>query len=599
MPTLRERFVQRFMRPELDTLADIQRRLYSAYLEGPYNLPPDELMRQFREYDPQLIADLLDQMNFEVVGGYGGYSDDERSRAVNDSKRMYKYSILARWMVNLWTFYGLGENVSIIAADEAADEVWQDFWEADRNQSVIAKDRLDDISRWLLIKGERFFVFFSSPLDGETTIRNLQPEQVTRVLTNPDDDSENWFYERKWLPSVEGGERTLYYPDWQTFFSDNLKERWTAAMDYYNLDPTAELAGNDATDVCVLFVSFLQLDEEEQRGWPLLAPHGTPWLRAQREFMQDRATVTKGVAAFIRRYKVGGGSRAVDSIRSTIASAFQFGATTETNPPPAAGSSEIMNRGVEAQDLPLRTGASDAKSDGEMFAWMALLSGGLFPHYAGMGDAYRLATATAMERPLEMQFSLYRNQLGSMFRIIVRIVLQFHEASKAITFPTYEAEVSTDRLVEIDLSLISTAVSDIFKNVIVPTLEMGGIPDESQQAIIVFLLQTTLQALGAQDVQDMINEEMFQAMEEPPEEDAEDTELEEQTGKVEPTGQPLSPWTLDRPVPITVDDVARAMRNWERRMPPEAQGALVARSATPEEDATAARTQQQVEDLAL
>lgn len=52
-------------------------------------------------------------------------------------------------------------------------------------------------------------------------------------------------------------------------------------------------------------------------------------------------------------------------------------------------------------------------------------------------------------------------------------------------------------------------------------------------------------------------------------------------GKVETTGQPLARWT-EEPVPITAEDVARAMRKWDRKMPVEYRGLLV---AEPEEAA--------------
>jgi len=589
MPTLRERFERLLVGNKLDQLQEVQAALYRAYLDGPFELSPRQLARHLSEQ----YADLLDRMNYEMVSGYGGYTEDERKRAVNDSKRMHKYSVLARWMVNLWTFYGLGEDISIVAKDDAANEVWQEFWAADRNASLLAKDRLDEISRWLLVTGERFFVFFAAEVDGEATVRSVKPDQIATVYTNPNDDSELWFYERTW--TVGDMQKTMYYPDWQVLFADDTEDKWATTKEHYTGIPAnAELAEENGTVACILFVPFLQLDEDSPRGWPLLAPHGTPWLRAQKEFMQDRATVTKGIAAIIRRYRVGGGSRAVDSIRDTLASAFQSGGSTETNPPPIAGSSEIINRAIEVQDLPLRTGASDAKSDSEMFSWMALLGGGLFPHYAGLGDAYRLATATAMERPLEMQFSLYRKQLGAMFRTIVRIVLQFDNEYGNGGHTDYEVEISTDRLVEIDLELISGSVSQLFDKVIAPMMELGGIPAEAQPKLTVFFLQTVLQAMGASNVEELIDEEMFEAPE------AEETGIEEQLptdGRVQPRGKPLATWNPDRDVPITPEDVARAIRNWERRAPRGAQqhGILTARTATPEEEAAAALTLEQEE----
>jgi hypothetical protein len=47
-------------------------------------------------------------------------------------------------------------------------------------------------------------------------------------------------------------------------------------------------------------------------------------------------------------------------------------------------------------------------------------------------------------------------------------------------------------------------------------------------------------------------------------------------GKVETTGKPLPRWPEGEPVPITAEDVARAMRKWDRKMPKEFRGLLMA-----------------------
>jgi hypothetical protein len=49
------------------------------------------------------------------------------------------------------------------------------------------------------------------------------------------------------------------------------------------------------------------------------------------------------------------------------------------------------------------------------------------------------------------------------------------------------------------------------------------------------------------------------------------------------TGEPLEPWG-DEPVPISREDVIRAIRKWDERVP-EAAGLLLARKATAAEEA--------------
>jgi len=408
---------------------------------------------------------------------------------------------------------------------------------------------LHDISNMLLVTGNRFFAFFIAELDGESTIRRVKPSEIVEIVRHPDDDSVPLFYKRQWLEAST--QRTAYYPDWRWWFDDKY--------DPEMLPKGSRVMERDGTGVCMLHSPFEQKDEDSLFGWPLLAPAGTPWLRSHRQFMENRLAVSRAVASYVRRREVKGGSRAVDAVRSMLMSSLQGGASTETNPPPVAGSEDIHNQAVSTTDLPMRTGASDAKTDGEMFSWMAGLSGGVYPHYLGLGDSYRLATATSMEKPMFMQFSLYRNRLSAIFRDMVRIVLQAKEKYGSVQYETYEARIAADRLIELDLPMISTAAGTMFRDIIGPQQALGTVPEEMLHTTTVYTIQSILQAMGAEDVDDMVNVEQYENQPEPEEE----TELTEQ----KPQGQPLPEWP-DEPVPITEEDIDDAIA-WAKKLDPE------------------------------
>jgi hypothetical protein len=169
----------------------------------------------------------------------------------------------------------------------------------------------------------------------------------------------------------------------------------------------------------------------------------------------------------------------------------------------------LENEAATLERLPMSTGAGDAKTDGEALAWQALLGFGLFPHYAGMGDAYRLATATSMEKPLLMQWSRYQLFWSAQFRKMVRIVLTMKERYGGASFETYEAEVSTDRLVEVDLTSVSAAVTALFRETLFPAVEAGLIPSETAQRIVAIIWRIALQALGVSDADEVASDEAF------------------------------------------------------------------------------------------
>jgi len=239
--------------------------------------------------------------------------------------------------------------------------------------------------------------------------------------------------------------------------------------------------------------------------------------------MEDRLAVSASKAMYVRQTKVQGGSRAVDSVIASLQSALGSTRGIETRPPAVAGSTLVENPASNTTDFPMTTGAGDAKMDHEGFAWMALLSGGVFPHWAGMGDAYRLATATAMEGPLLRQFSRYQSLWAAQFRKAVQIVLRFKEKfhpkfrrgtprpdlvhagggaeEVGLGFETYDAEVNIDKLVEVDLAGMAGALGRVFGFMINPLAESGAIPDEVLKGLLQSALRTILQALGVEPEQ--------------------------------------------------------------------------------------------------
>lgn len=509
--TLKERVTNYLLGEERQKLQESAQLLYNAYLEGPFSLTPEQLIGQLQEQDSALLYDLVQNLYWESLGtlGYGRDLLGERNRAIDESRRLWKYNPLAQWMVNLWTNYGFGESVAVTPRDPEAAGVWDEFWTAPRNQTVLAADRAADIlSNWTLVDGDRFLAFFISTLDGECTVRKISTKEIVEIVTDPDDSSIPLFYKRQWT-AQDGTATTMYYPDWEALFHDLENPEDSSSLARAKLPRDAKRADgqNSNTTVCILHIAFNNKDEESLFGWPLLAA-GSPWIRSQKKFMEDRLAVASAKAMYVRRAKISGGSRAVDTVVANLRSTLSATNRVETNPPAIAGSTLVENKAVDTTDFPMRTGAADARIDHEAFAWMALLSGGVFPHWAGMGDAYRLATATAMEAPLQRQFSRYQAFWAAQFRKMVRIVLRAEEVFTDALFETYAAEVNIDKLVEVDLPGMTEALGRVFNLIINPLAMLHAIPTEVVQGMLQATLRVVLQALGV-DAEPIIGDEMW------------------------------------------------------------------------------------------
>ena len=505
MLTLRERFVDLVLGDEKRRYQDAAAVLINAYREGPFILPPEQLVAQLAEVAPATLYDAVQRLTWERMGaGYGGDEEAERTRAIDESRRLWRYDVLAGWSIQLWTDYGFGENISIKPVAEAAEEPWLEFWEADHNQPVLAADELHRLSDTLLVDGEVFLAFYTSTLDGETTIRTIDTKEIVEIVTDPADNSTPLFYKRTWTDK-QSVSHTWYYPDWQVTVAGEIPDNVLPAS-ATRADKQGEDEQGTGTTVCLLHVAYHR--KGTIRGWPL-STAAAPWSRTHKQFRENRASVAAALAMYVQKIKTKSGSRGIDNIKAQLQSAFvTAGTTSETNPPPVAAT-WLENDAATLERLSMGSGASDAKEDGQALAWQALLGFGLFPHYAGMGDAYRLATATSMEGPLLRQFSRYQLFWSAQFRKMVRIVLTMKERYGGMRFETYEAEVSTDRLVEVDLVAVSNAVTSLFRETLFPAVEADLIPAETAQRIVAVIWRIALQALGVVDADEMASEEAF------------------------------------------------------------------------------------------
>lgn len=543
MPTFLESIGTRFARSRLgNALLAEERRSFTeafglmrnAYQVGPWLLPPQELLSQLQEQDPWMVYNLLDRTAWEIIGGYAADSSVERDRAVNESKRLYKYNPLAQWSIWLWTSWGLGDKVRVAVPDnEQANEAVQEFFAAGRNEPVLADDKVKENSRWLLVKGNRFYVFFTSTVDGETTVRTIDQAEVT-LIHNPDDSKEVWFYKRTWTPKG-GTSRTVYYPDWKTYFAEpddhngDVDERWKKLQGLGIVsqpaklswrDDETEIGSNDSprTDAYIMFVPHNIKDEDELWGWPLLT-NPRAWMQAHQHLMESRLTLAEARSMFVRRKKYTGGSRAGKAIANTIASNLSRTQWTDTNPPAVAGAVEIDNAMIETEDLPLTTAASDTAQDNQTFSWMALLGAGLFPTSAGL-DTSRWATALEMDKAQSMLFEEYRGFWSAQFRKIATVVLLAYEKHGKKSYGEYTITVSIDTFSLADFPAIAKTLGQFTKDTITPLVELGTISASAATAILTRFYRMALDALGIEDAGDLTSDEAFGLDQEPEQEES-------------------------------------------------------------------------------
>lgn len=510
---------------------------------------PADIIHALKEsgIDETILFDMALRHGWEQLAFFGQPTgtnlERQRVRAVRQAEVLFKFSPLAQWSIWQWTGWGLGDKVTIKLENEAAQAWWDEFALAGRNATIMGSDVMHELSDWTLVKGNRFFAFFASTMDGLSTIRILPQEEMTPVA-NPEDALDTWFYKRT-FPAGTTNE-TIYYPDWQTFFGDQLEARWKLLIDRKAVPPDAKRAdvmrnGNGelgeqseqdepGTAVCVYHVKHNRKNERSPWGWPILTAAAS-YLHAHEEFAGSRLGVAMSKAMYVRKTTVQGGSRQVRSVIATIASNLSQSNLLDTNPSAAAGSTLVQNKAMDTEDLPMTTGAGDAKEDNALFAWMALLGAGLFPTSAGL-DTARFATALEMDKSQSMVFEKYRNFWGAQFRRIVQVVLLFGVkfGGQAFTEEDMAAEVSTDAFSVSDFPAMVDAIAK-WSSSLTPMVNSGALPAETVRLIQQALVLVQLQALGVPNAADLTSDEAFgigqEEEEPPPEEEPEEPDDEE------------------------------------------------------------------------
>ena len=457
----------------------------------------DKLMEnivRFGEWDNQL-ADLIvrrmaNQDSRKIV-----LDDKTRMMIVEESRRLYVWDVTTQYIVELWTDYGFGQRPDIVPRDNNLKVVWDSFWHNPQNQFLLNERKINELSNKLQVDGEYWFVQFISTLDGTSTLRIIETDDIKEIYHDRDDDAVPIYYKRQWLSGrYNTEEHELFYRDYRA--TEEQAQRAKAEILEENKEAQFAEDINENTDVQVFHVKFREI---EGRGWPFLTA-GFAWSRGYKGFLEDRATINKAAAAVVEKVKVQGGQRMVDAVKSRLQSSITQGSNkTERNPPPATGSIWVENQQLDREWMNRPTNAADAEKDGIAILAQTALAGKLYPHYLGRGEYYRLATATAMEGPTFRSFNRYQGFWSSIWRTLVEMIAEGMEKHGGMTFGTVEADVNTDRIIDTDVSEIDEIMDSINGSV-----DAGTVDPEVAKRAQLSLIRMALQTIGTPNIVDVV-----------------------------------------------------------------------------------------------
>jgi len=316
-----------------------------------------------------------------------GEADTEFSKKgldkINWMARLYwlKNPLIRRAVITQ-TQYVFGQGVEVEAEDERVNKVISKFWDDRENQDELTSQQaLATKETELQLFGNIFFVLFVKPLTGRIKLRTIPMSEITEIIKDPDDRNKVLFYKREFTKGDE--QKVLYYPDWN------------------NASPGTRYEKKEVTKEKVFHLSVNKLSDMSYGVSEVYS--ALDWARAYKDFLEDWATVVASYAKFAWKVTTKGGKRGVSNVKSKLGSTIPSEGR-ERNPAGAAGGIFASTEGADLQPIK-SSGPSVSAADGDKMIHMISAGTGIFFHYlTGDPSTGNLATAKAMERPMEIMF---------------------------------------------------------------------------------------------------------------------------------------------------------------------------------------------------
>lgn len=388
---------------------------------------------ELRETNNQYLAsfNLLQERLAELElsledGGWqrlSGDSDREFSpealRKINAMARIYWLkNPLIRQGVAVQTRYVFGQGVSIQARHPDVNAVVQAFLDDPKNKAELTSHQARMVKETeLQLFSNIFFVFFTNISTGRVRVRTINPDEIIAgdIITDPNDAKTPWYYKRVWTRKAwdaTSGQtafatETAYYPDWR-YKPAGGHPPTIGGHPVYADQPVYHVAVNKLSDMKFgVSEIYSALD----------------WAKAYTQFLSDWATIVRAYSRFAWNLQTKGGATGVAAAKTRLGTTMTSSSGRETNPPPVTGSTFISTEGVSM--TPVKTaGATTSAEDGRHIRLMVGAAIGVFDHYFGDPSTGNLATATAMERPMELMFRDRQTLWADVLRDILGYVIE-------------------------------------------------------------------------------------------------------------------------------------------------------------------------------
>ena len=384
-------------------------------------------------------------------------------------------------------------------AEQDVNAVVQAFLDDQGNRAAFTGDQAqEELERALGTDGNVCLACFTSPLTGFVQVRSLPFDEITDVITNPDDLDDPWFYKRVWTQTRIGNDGRTTTANLTAFYP---------ALTFRPATRPRTIDGHPVHwDSPVHHTSVNRLD-----GWKFGigdAYAAITWARAYKDFLADWATLIKALSQFAFRMT----SKGSKAQKARAAVARRPGGTGIPGNENSVGATAVMGPDTTLEAIP-KTGATIDSESGRPLAAMiaAALGVPVTTLLADPGQTGARAVAETLNLPTRLEMTQRRSLWAETYRSILQYaILQATKAPRGplrgtITRDSFTGrEVlvlagDTDTTIEIDWP----PIDEVPLNVIVEAIAKA---DSTKTLPPVQIAKLLLAALGVKDADEIIED---------------------------------------------------------------------------------------------
>jgi len=345
-------------------------------------------------------------------------SDTGRKQIRDLCRVMAIMNPLVKRGLSLRKAYIWGQGVDITVRDQSdkgqdVNAVVQAFLDDKSNKATFSGSQArEEMEQAAYTDGELAAALFTDPLDGSVQLRWVPVEEITDVITDPEDQVTHWYYRREYTERlIVGGQvvqnlRTVYYP----------------ALGYEPRVKPSTIGGAE-----VLWNAPVRMVTVNR---PTRAVRGVPdsfaaiaWARSYKEFLEQWAVLMKSLARFAWQTKTRG-----DRAKAVAA---KTAAAPTTDPlrggnPAGAGATVVTDPNTSLEAIP-KTGATIDADSGRPLAAMtaAALDVPVTMLLGDPGVTGARAVADTLDEPTQLTMNLRRDLWGEFMLDVLNHVIDW------------------------------------------------------------------------------------------------------------------------------------------------------------------------------